>query len=225
MNPGLSSKTPKVFRMGNEDELVITAFAPVEGAEGGWRQIAFKAAQVDYVFQIDDDISAMTLKNGVTIPVVMSFERLRQTVYQPDMSTGNGIDLTLITGKAVRDVETLRLSKKFNPVAEVATSTEAESALEIVLFAHAKPLDREFRRIILKQKDINYFEPHLERKDTETFIQMKPGAEAGGMAKFYIAMPLDHFTHYLNGALQSGQSTLDLSDRTRPQNPKGMTLS
>ncbi|MDI1227999.1 MAG: hypothetical protein PSY14_09975 [bacterium] len=225
MTGGLSSKLPKVFSMGNADGLIITANAPLEGASGGWRQMAFKASTIDFLFEIDKDISAMTLKNGVTIPVVMGFERLKKTVYEPDMSTGNGIDLTLVTGKVVGDVQTLRLAKKFNPVAaDAEKSAREESNLELVLFAHGKPVDREFRRIRVKQKDINYFEAHADRRETETFVQLRSGAEAGGMSAFYVAMPLDHFTHYMNQALRDGDAVLDLSDRTRPANPKGMTL-
>ncbi len=222
---GLSSKMPKVFSMGNTDDLIITANAPIEGAGGGWRQMAFKASSIDFLFEIDKDISAMTLKNGVTIPVVMGFERLKKMVYEPDMSTGNGIDLSLVTGKVVGDVQTVRLAKKFNPVAaDAEKSAKEESKLELVMFAHGKPVDREFRRIRVKQKDINYFEAHADRRETETFVQLNSGTEVSGMNAFYVAMPLDHFAHYLNAALRGGDAVLDLSERTKPANPKGMTL-
>ncbi|HYD19710.1 MAG TPA: hypothetical protein VEF76_14660 [Patescibacteria group bacterium] len=219
----LTSKT-KVFRLGgNDEDLIITAYAPVEGAADAWRQMAFKAVSIDFLYQIDDRLSGITLKNGITIPVVMSFDALRRAIYEPDMSTGNGIDLTLLTGKAVGEVQAIRLAKTFNPAA-VAAAPEKTSKLEIVMFTHADQNDRKFRRIRVAHRDINYFEPNKARKETETFFQLKAGVTIEGMTNFYAAIPLDHFTAFLNNALRAGETVLDLSERTRPLNPKGMEM-
>ncbi|MCC7038667.1 MAG: hypothetical protein IT560_15370 [Alphaproteobacteria bacterium] len=227
MNPGLSSKLPKVFTMGDSDDLIITAFAPVEGAEGGWRQIAFKAQQVDYVFQIDSEISGMTLKNGVTIPVVMGFERLRQTVYQPDMSTGNGIDLTLITGNAVRDVQAVRLSKKFNPAAE----GEAEPEIKKRPFVN-KPLKI---AVFVRQHEQQNFQMFFVSDDRIDWARVE-GVEQGkngkatklallydkgpfGETSILIDMPRPAFMEIYNKAKMEGATELDLREWTRRRDP------
>lgn len=225
MNHGLSSKLPKVFTMGDSDDLIITAFAPVEGAEGGWRQIAFKAQQVDYVSQIDNDISAMTLKNGVTIPVLMAFERLRDTVYQPDMSTGNGIDLTLITGNAVRDVQAVRLSKKFNPAAD----TEAEAKklpfvnkpLKIAVFVRQSE-QQNFQMFFISDDRIDWakvegVEQAKNGKATKLALLYDKGPF--GETSVLIDMPRPAFMELYNKAKMEGATELDLRDWTRRRDP------
>lgn len=225
MNPGLSSKLPKVFTMGNADDLVITAFAPVEGAEGGWRQIAFKAGQVDYVSQIDNDISAMTLKNGVTIPVVMGFERLRDTIYQPDMSTGNGIDLTLITGTAVRDVQAVRLSKKFNPAAEAEPEGKklpfVNKPLKIAVFVRQSE-QQNFQMFFITDDRIDWakvegVEQAKNGKATKLALLYDKGPF--GETSVMIDMPRPAFMELYNKAKMEGATELDLRDWTRRRDP------
>lgn len=223
MNPGLSSKLPKVFSIGNADDLVITAFAPVDSAEGGWRQIAFKAAQVDYVFQIDKDISAMTLKNGVTIPVVMSFERLRQMVYEPDMSTGSGIDLTLITGNAVRDVQAVRLSTKFTPVAEAEGKKLplVNKPLKIAVFVRQSE-QQNFQMFFITDDRIDWakvegVEQAKNGKATKLALLYDKGPF--GESSILIDMPRPAFMELYNKAKMEGASELDLRDWTRRRDP------
>lgn len=223
MNPGLSSKLPKVFTMGDADDLIITAFAPVEGAEGGWRQIAFKAQQVDYVSQIDNDISAMTLKNGVTIPVVMAFERLRETVYQPDMSTGNSIDLTLITGRAVGDVQTVRLSKKFNPAAGAETEKRpfVNKPLKIAVFVRQSE-QQNFQMFFISDDRIDWakvegVEQAKNGKATKLALLYDKGPF--GESSVLIDMPRPAFMELYNKAKMEGATELDLRDWTRRRDP------
>lgn len=225
MTAGLSSKLPKVFTMGNADDLIITANAPVEGAENGWRQIAFKASSVDYVFQVDAEISAMTLKNGVTIPVVMGFERLRQTVYQPDMSTGNGIDLTLITGPAVRDVQAVRLSTKFNPVAEEEKGPEkrplVNKPLKIAVFVRQHE-QQNFQMFFISDDRIDWakvegIEQGKNGKATKLALLWDKGPF--GETSVLIDMPRPAFMELYNKAKMEGATELDLRDWTRRRDP------
>lgn len=225
MNPGLSSKLPKVFTMGNADDLIITAFAPVEGASGDWRQIAFKASQVDYVFQVDNDISAMTLKNGVTIPVVMSFERLRQTVYQPDMSTGSGIDLTLITGNAVRDVQAVRLSTKFNPVAEQETEGKklplVNKPLKIAVFVRQSE-QQNFQMFFISDDRIDWAKVEgvdQAKNGKATKLALLYDKGPFGETSIMIDMPRPAFMELYNKAKMEGATELDLRDWTRRRDP------
>lgn len=222
MNPGLSSKLPKVFTMGNSDDLIITAFAPVEGADGGWRQIAFKARQVDYVSQIDNDISAMTLDNGVTIPVLMAFERLRDTIYQPDMSTGNGIDLTLITGNAVRDVQAVRLSKKFNPAAgEGEKLPLVNKPLKIAVFVRQHE-QQNFQMFFVTDDRIDWakvegVEQAKNGKATKLALLYDKGPF--GETGILIDMPRPVFMELYNKAKMEGATELDLREWTRRRDP------
>lgn len=213
----------KILRLDDNEDLVVTAYAPVEGASDKWRKIAFKASLVDYVYEIDDKLSGIVLKSGVTIPVNMKFEQLRENIYQPDLSTGNGIDLTLVTGKAVGEVQRLRLSKTFNPAAQEQAPGKP-AGVEIIMFARAQKTDREFRLVRVHESQIGYFEPSATRKETETYVQLKDGQSIDGWTDFYVPLQLDHFAYYLNQARAQGSGSLDLAETTRPKSTRGLTM-
>lgn len=206
----------------NEDDLLIEAMAPVEGG-GGFRAIAFKASRIDCVFAIADRISAITLNNGVTIPVALPFAELKQRIYRNDFSEGGSIDLTLVSGAAVGEVQELRLAKKFNPAAE-SPAPGNEEPLKITLFAHGKSTDREFRRITVSERQIDYFEPNAQRKETDTFVSLKKGVSIDGWTEFFVAMPLTNFAYYINQAKLAGRDALDLSEATRPRDTKTLRM-
>lgn len=212
----------RVFSRDRENDLLIEALAPVEGSDE-FRAIAFRESRIDYLFSFDEKLSGITLNNGVTIPVALPFAELKQKIYGNDFDTGGSLDLTLVTGKPVKDEQELRLSKKFNPAAENAPPAD-DNPLEIVLFAHGKPTDREFKRLRIREDQISFYEQHADRKDRETFITLKPGQAADGWSKFYVATPLNYFTYYLSHAKQEGQTVIDLSEATRPKDTSTLRM-
>ncbi|MBI1214439.1 MAG: hypothetical protein GC185_01310 [Alphaproteobacteria bacterium] len=216
------SKNMRVLSRGGEGEdLVIEAQAPVDGTADQFRRVAFKSPMIDMLFEFDEGISGITLKNGVTIPVAMPFPELKRRIYDNDASTGTSIDLSLVTGKAVKEAQEVRLSKRFNPAAESCTVSE-EKELEILVFAHQKRNDREFKRLRIPESKIGYCEPHVERKDTETFIDMKSPVD--GWSSFYIMVPLPSFLYYVKEAKQNGQGTLDIMELSRPKTTAKLKL-
>jgi hypothetical protein len=211
----------RVLSRTEESDLLIEALTPVEGG-GDFRAIAFKASRIDCVFAIEDKISAILLDNGVTIPVALPFADLKRRIYRNDFSEGDSIDLTLVSGKAVGAVQELRLAKKFNPAAAEAPTTD--TVLKVTMFAHAKATDREFRRITVSEKQIDFYEPSAQRKDTDTFISLKKGVTIDGWTDFFVAMPLTNFTYYLNQAKLAGREALDISEATRPRDTKALKM-
>ncbi|TAL35527.1 MAG: hypothetical protein EPN97_07050 [Alphaproteobacteria bacterium] len=212
----------RVFSRDRENDLLIEALAPVEGSDE-FRAIAFRESRIDYLFAFDETLSGIALKNGVTIPVALPFASLKQKIYGNDFDTGGSIDLTLVTGKPVKQEQELRLSKKFNPAADNAPPPD-EKPLEIIVFAHGKPTDREFKRLRLREDQISHYEQHTDRKDSETFIALKPGQTADGWSRFYVATPLHYFTYYLTYAKKEGQTVLDLSEATRPKDTSALRM-
>lgn len=208
----------KVFNLAGSDDMLIDAYAPVAGG-GDYRRIRFKAAQVDYTYEIDKDISGIVLQNGLAIPVALGFDALNARIFEPDM-TQAALDLTKVTGDAVGEVRALRLSKEFNPASR--TEEDEGVSLEIIAFAHEQKSDRHFRRLKFSEKDISYFEPHVSRQNTETFILLK--REIDGWTQFYVPMPLNHFTYYLNEAKKSGQKVLDIAEPTRPKKTSDLKM-
>lgn len=213
----------RVFSRDREDDLLIEALAPVEGRDE-FRAIAFRESRIDYLFSFDENLSGITLNNGVTIPVALPFAELKRRIYCNDFDTGGAIDLTLVTGKPVKDEQELRLSKKFNPAAEAAPVVADGKDLEIILIAHGKPTDRQFKRLRVPESAIGYFEPHNDRKDKETFVSLKPGCTIDGWSQFYVAAPLHYFTYYINQAKSRGDAVLDLSETTRPKDTSSLKM-
>ena len=212
----------KRFFLEGDDDVLIQALAPVAGSEE-FRAISFRESRIDYLFAFDEKLSGIVLTNGITIPVALPFADLRKSIYDNDSATGGGIDLTLVTGKPVADEKELRLSKKFNPAADVAAPV-AEKPLEIVAFAHAEPTDRKFKLLRFHESDMAYFEPHNNRKDKETFVSLKPGFTIDGLSKFYIATPMHYFTFFLAKARQEGQSVMDMTETTRPKDSTSLRM-
>lgn len=209
------------FGRHNDEDLLIEAQAPIDG--GGFRHIVFYRSKIDYLFEFSEEISGLTLDNGVTIPVVMPLADLKQKIYQPDEETDNGLDLTDVTGEQVNEVERIRLSRQFNPAAVLQESKE-EKPLEIVAHVHAKKADRQFKRVRFPEKAISYYEPHVERPEKEIWVSLKDGYSAGGFTGFYMPIPLSTFLWYLDAAKKEGRGTLDLSEVTRPKNSTGFKL-
>jgi hypothetical protein len=204
----------QLYQRDGEQDLLVEALAPVEGTKD-YRAIAFKASRIYSVFAIDADISAIQLDNGITIPVALKFPDLKQKVYNNDFSTGDSLDLTLVTGPRVGEVQSIRLAKTFNPVA--ADDTGEKKDIEITAFVHAKANDREFKRITFNESMIGHFEAHQDRRDREIFIKLKGGHYIEGLNEFYVALPISHFTYYLQQAAVNGTYKVDLGEATRPK--------
>lgn len=209
------------FGRNADEDLLIEAQAPLDG--GGFRHIVFRRSRIDYLFAFDGAIAGMTLDNGVTIPVAMPIADLKQKIFHPDEETAEGLDLTAATGEVVNDVARIRLSKQFNPSAELQEARE-EKPLEIVAHVHAKKADRQFKRVRFSEKSISYYEPHVERPEKEIWVQLKDGYAAGGLSGFYMPIPLSSFLWYLDSAKKEGRASLDLSEVTRPKNSTGFKL-
>lgn len=209
------------FARGADDDLLIEAQAPVDG--GGFRPVVFRRSRIDYLFGFNDEVSGMALDDGVTIPVALPLPVLKRKIYQFDEDFDGGLDLSAVTGEAVQAVESLRLSKRFNPAAE-APEPQKEKLLEIVAHVHAKKADRQFKRVRFSEKAISYYEPHVERPEKEIWVQLKDDHSVGGFSGFYVPMPLSTFLWHLDGAKKDGRGTLDLSEPTRPKQSTGFKL-
>lgn len=209
---------------GENEDLLIEAQAPVAGAGPGvqFRQIAFRASRIDYVYQAGDGLSAIKLLDGVTIPVALHFNDLKNRIYNNDFRTGGSIDLSLVTGPTVKDKLFPRLSKEFNPAAEDAPAPAPDNDTAITMFVHAKSTDRMFKLLTIKASQIAYFEPHSQRKDKETYVALKKPVD--GLEDFYVAMPITHFTYYIDNAKKSGEKTLNLGEATRPKDANALKM-
>ena len=203
------------------DDLLIEAQAPIDG--GGFRHIVFRRSRIDYLFAFNDSISGITLDSGVTIPAAMPIADLKQKIFNPDEDVADGLNLTAVTGEAAVEAERIRLSKQFNPAADLQEVKE-EKHLDIVAHVHAKKADRQFKRVRFSEKNISYYEPHVERPEKEIWLQMKDGYAAGGLTGFYVPIPLSSFLWYLDNAKKEGRASLDLSEVTRPKNSTGFKL-
>lgn len=214
----------KVFSKVTDEDLLIEAFAPVKGQDDSWRRVAFHASLIAYLVEFDEKISGMVLHSGVTIPAALPFSELKKQIYDQDFRTGSSIDLTLVTGKTVSAVQKIRLSDEFNPAAKEDVLPTESKDVEIRLIAHAKATDREFFCATFKESHIQYFEPHANRKETETFIKLKNGRSVNGVEEFYVSIPMSGFTNVLAYAKKERRSSIDITETTRPKSDKSYTM-
>jgi len=205
-----------ILHLGDDDALRVEAYAPVAGGGKQFRKIGFKREMIDYVFEVDEDISGITLSNGVTIPVALPYDALNARLYGDDAQSAieGGINLCAVTGPAVGEVQALRLSKEFNPAAEAEEKPRQKKTADITMYVHHQPSDREFRSVRFHETQIDYFGPHPGRPDSETYVRLKTPID--GWTEFYIATPINNFTYYLNAA-RDRSGNYDLSEITRPK--------
>lgn len=209
----------RIYNVGNDEDGLVEAYAPVTGQRDQYRKIGFKRGMIDYVFEIDEAISGITLSNGVTIPVALAYAELKRRLYDPcggDCAPDGTLDLCDVSGKAVGDVQAVRLAKDFNPAAEdsAPAASGTKKTAELNAYVHLKSEDRQFRLIKFAEEDIDYFEPHAGRKDSETFVRLKNPIE--GCKEFFVPVPITSFTYYLNSARER-TGTYDLAEATRPK--------
>ena len=215
----------KSFSRSAEQGLRIEAFVPVASLPGEYRRMMFHANQVASVLEFDEKRSGIVLESGVTIPVALSFDRLKVMIYEPDFKTGNSIDLTLVTGAVVADVVPVKLSTDFNPVAPSAdeTSKGPEVSLEIILYARAsRGQDRQYKRHRIQAERISYFEPNAERKDNETYLKIKK--TDGSTFDIFVQIPIAHFAQQLAQAKAERRESLDLCGITAPKSGQSFVM-
>lgn len=208
----------KSFSRNADQGLRIEACVPVASMPGEYRRMMFHAREVASVLELDDKRSGIVLENGVTIPVAIAFDKLKNMIYDPDFRTGNSIDLTLVTGAVVADVVPVKLSTEFNPVspAGVDAPKGPEKSLEIILYARtSRTQDRQYKRYRVQADRIAYFEPNAERKNTETYLKIKQSD--GSTFDIYIQMPVAHFAQQLALAKAERRESIDLCDITAPK--------
>jgi len=207
---------------GGDSERFITAHVPTD--EGGFAPVVFRAARVDMIVGLDENISALRLDDGVTIPAALPMATLRAMVFDDDYKNSGDIDLMAVTGEAAAAARRVTLSRKFNPLAETDISAKDETGVDVAVFVHKEQNDRKFHMVRFNTSDMAYFEPHANRPAAETFINLKKENAATGFKDFYIQMPMTTFMWHLEAARKSGRSTLDLTESTRARDAKGFEL-
>lgn len=200
----------------------ISAYAPTD--EGGFAPVVFRASRVDMIVGLDENISALRLDDGVTIPAALPMEALRAMVFGDDYKNSGDIDLMDVTGAAAAEAHKVTLSRRFNPAAEPEIPEEAGKGVDIALFVHQEQNDRKFHMLRFNTADMAYFEPHMNRPETETFISLKKQQATSGFKEFYAQMPMTTFMWHLETAKKNGRVSIDLTEATRARDAKGFEL-
>jgi hypothetical protein len=95
-------------------DLRIAALVPEKNNPNIFRAITFRAGEISYLMEAGEGVSALVLKNSVTVPVALAYQELNRMIYEPDFRAGNILDLTAVTGQAAKDVRVSRLADEFN---------------------------------------------------------------------------------------------------------------
>jgi hypothetical protein len=205
-----------IYLSPSESELLIEAHVPIEGQAQSYRRLLFRASQVDGVYEIDSARAGLLLSSGVAIPTTLSFEKLKRAVFMPDFKTGRMLDLTLVTGKAVGEVEKIRLSKEFNPNADANTAKPIHANVEIrALLRRAESTDCVIH--VFRQADIAKMSPSettRSRSGSSVKIAFKTSSyhtpNPYGSSDCMLDMPLDDFVAAIAEAAKTPEGKLDL---------------
>jgi hypothetical protein len=95
-------------------DLRIEALAPEKNNADVFHTILFRLGEISYLMDVNAEVSALVLKNSITIPVALPYKKLEQMVYAPDFRTGDTLDLKPFTGETVKDVLVPSLADEFN---------------------------------------------------------------------------------------------------------------
>jgi hypothetical protein len=222
VNRPFSQKFPHL--RGDDAGRLVSAMAPLD--EGGFAPVVFRAGRIDMIVGLNENLSALRLDDGVTIPVALPLSALKAQVFSTDFRNSGDIDLMEVTGEVAAEARKVTLSRRFNPAAADAGADAAAAGkgLHIVAFGHKEKLDRKFQMLRFNTVDMAYFEPHVERPASETFIKLKDGCNAGGFESFYIQIPMQNFMWHLETAKKTGRAGVDLTEMTRPRDAKGFEL-
>lgn len=90
----------RAFSVGDEN-IIIEAMVPTERT-GVYAYLSFNASMIQQIASFEEKNAQMILHNGLAIPVAINPRELQTKVSTVDFKTGNKIDLTSVTGEAVK---------------------------------------------------------------------------------------------------------------------------
>ncbi|MBI3441973.1 MAG: hypothetical protein HY052_09295 [Proteobacteria bacterium] len=190
-------------------EVLIDALVPEKNNSNVFHRVSFKASVIDHVMQVNDAVSALVLKSNLTIPVAHPFQKLREMIYDPDLSAGQCLDLTPVTGLVVKDAlvpaltDEVKLSGEFN-----------QSASLMINAILRKPGTNEVINCSFSAAAVSSYEPLVtNRTKSGSAVAIHFNAavrDPFGTGKANLDMPYDDFIALLANAKNKGSTTLDL---------------
>ena len=189
--------------------MLIDALAPEKDDPNIFHPVTFKASSVDYIREVNDTVSALVLKSGLTIPVACPFQELKQMVYEPDLAAGPSLDLTPVTGPAVKDVMVARLAD------EVKISDEFNQNSSLMISALLrKTSTNQVINCTFSEDAVSSYEPKETPRAksglTITIHFNTAVRDPFGTGEANLDMPYDEFITFLTDAKKKGSKTLDL---------------
>lgn len=189
--------TGKIIHRRNEELLIRLHAADQQGL---WRVMTFEKPRIDYLVEVNDEMSAIVLLSGLKFAVGLPLGVLEQKIYQPDSDI---LDLRDVTGSAAEV-----------PVPVLKSAGETKS-LEIRALLRRNQSD-ETKIFTFSENDIKSFElDPATRSQTGESVKVSFNANAnkpfgGNLAM--IDMPYAEYARYLVEAKEKNLARLDLVD-------------
>lgn len=214
-------KLQKSFTATAEDLLIRAMIPRADG--NGYQMTGFMRDRMDYLTEIDaaEGISGIALKTGVKIPVKMPYAELEQKIYFTDLNTAPVLDLSAVTGAAVKTVMPA-LSEDFETY-KAATAEEKpleDVPLKIAVFVRQSE-EQNFRMFIFDEEDVDWesVDGINGRNGKATKLTLSYGTGPFEDDEIIFDMPRAKFMELYNLAKMSGQEELDLREWTRRRDP------
>jgi hypothetical protein len=205
------------------ETLVIRVMAP-DASGAKFHPMTFEKDRVDYVMELGFGLSAIALKNGVKIPVLMGYEELEKKIYFADLRDQPVLDLRGVTGEPAGKAQIPDLSADAPP-AETEKTPETKTGfvdrpLAIAVFAR-QPEQQNFVMFTFKDTDVNWSgvdgEDGRNGKLTRVPFNLLKGPFGGREIIFDLPRPA--FMELYNKAKMDGAEELDLRELTRRRDP------
>ena len=207
----MSNADDKISFSSLDRDVLIEALAPQKGASE-FHALIFRASAIDCLMEVNEKVSAIVLRNGITIPVALPYQKLKQSVYAPDFKDGPILNLLNETGHAAKDILVPGLSDEFNDKAG------------LVIRATLRKLgtNETVRMDFSEAAMLSYAPDSNTRSKTSHSVLVKFTPETNvplNTQTAHIDMPYEDFMTYLDEAKKKGLKTLDLCT-TFINNPK-----
>jgi hypothetical protein len=194
-------------------DLRIEALAPEKNNPGVFREVTFRAGEISYVMNVSDKVSALVIKNGVTIPVALPYQELKRMIYEPDFRAVSPLDLKPFTGAAVKGVLVPALADEFND--ESGPSGDKQPGLQISAILR-KNYSNETKRFDFPESFVTSYEALVSgtraknKLSVTVHFNQKKTRGPFGTGDAALDMPYEDFMAALIKAKKDGQESLDL---------------
>lgn len=221
--------SPKKVRPAQTQALDVLIDAYVVDENEQQNDISFRASAVDSICGYKDNLSVITLRSGLQIPVRVKKDVLRRRIFTPDPLDGGVLNLKAYSGfPAHHTAKDANLPEQFTNASCLPPETGGKQTDDLYITAFLRPTRQsglsvyhfKQHRFPLSALDMNKVEENASavnknKKMTVLFFKTANDRPFKTTSLAAIEMDLKSFVEAVNVAQMKNKKDLDLMDKTR----------